>query len=142
MGKLFGQHNKGIAQVAGLITLTVTLLGCGGITGETVPLSTVAQLEATVLTETPEASPNLENMPNMVAIAGEVVATAPLVNAGLYRINDGTGTLWIRTENLPLPTVGESLRVELTAEYRPIEIEAQNFDQAFGVEQRRSPLEQ
>ncbi|MEM9244362.1 MAG: hypothetical protein AAGA67_01260 [Cyanobacteria bacterium P01_F01_bin.153] len=107
------------------------------------PVSTIAQVEATVLEKgsLDQAGSPEPIEPEVMVIAGKVIATAPLVNAGLYRIDDGSSTLWIRTENLPLPAVGDALRVELTAEYRPIEVESQNFDQAFGIERRRSPLE-
>ncbi|MEM6500825.1 MAG: hypothetical protein AAF685_03185 [Cyanobacteria bacterium P01_C01_bin.89] len=135
-------NRRAIAQAAALITLASPLLACGG-GGEDVPVSTVAQVETMVLAESspdPVGAPEAPESEVMV-IVGKVIATAPLVDAGLYRIDDGTGTLWIRTDRLPLPAVGDSVRVELTAKYRPIEIESTNFDQAFGIERRRSPLE-
>ena len=117
---------------AGLLVLT----SCNGILPDaSIPLATIADLETTLSTQ--DTTP-LET----AAIAGEVIAQAPLVNAGLYRIDDGTGTLWIRTETLPLPAVGDHLRVEFTPQYRPITIEGQSFDQAFGLEQKRTPVEE
>ena len=122
----------------GLLTFgggTLAACGDGFGLGSDVPLSTVADLEATLPTQDPTARSEA------VAIAGEVVAQAPLIDAGLYRIDDGTGTLWIRTTTLPLPAMGNRLRVVFTPQYRPIPIENQPFDQAFGLEQKRSPLD-
>ena len=111
------------------------LNGCGiGLPTAEVPLSTIAALESSPPPQTPSPQPSI------IAIAGEVEAHAPLVNAGLYRINDGTGTLWIQTETLPLPPLGDRLRVEFIPQYRAISIEDQTFNQAFGLEQKRTPL--
>ena len=107
-----------------------------------VPLSTIATLESPPPAQepNPETSPESNTEPSTIAIAGEVEAHAPLVNAGLYRINDGTGTLWIQTETLPLPPLGDRPPVEFIPQYRAISIENQTFNQTFGLEQKRTPL--
>ena len=120
--------------IAGAIAIGAS--GCvGELPGSTVPSVTIAELEQTLTGQDTTASPEV------TAITGEVVAQAPLVDAGLYRVDDGTGTFWIRTENLPLPAVGDRIKVIFVPQYRPIQVETQAFDQGFGLEQQRSPIE-
>jgi hypothetical protein len=111
-----------------LLSLVVTsLFGCNQFS----PLG-LAMPEVTPIAELkypPKGSPT-------VKIKGKVADRAPFLESGAYLLQDGTGTVWVRTLQTP-PAEGKELFIEGKVEYQSIPLQQQELGGLYVKEVRQ-----
>ena len=81
-------------SILGLVACVVLLSGCP-------PHKSIADIE-----RDPGKYSNKE-----VTIAGNVVSSFGALGTGMYQVNDGTGTMWVVSENYGVPSKGAKVAV-------------------------------
>ncbi len=82
---------------------------------------------------------NISSQPSpgsTVYIQGQVIHQAPFLDSGAYQLEDGTGAIWVTTEN-NLPVVGDDLTIKGEVIYQSIPIEEQEWGEVYIQELRK-----
>ncbi|HEY9658084.1 MAG TPA: hypothetical protein V6C65_06505 [Allocoleopsis sp.] len=106
------------------VGVLVGLTGCSGLT-------TIEKIQQ---------HPHRQWFNNQVQLRGKVVDRVPLINAGVYQLEDSTGKIWILTTNASPPS-GEQLRVRGTVRFESIPIEGLELGEAYIEEQHREVIQ-
>ncbi|MEM6254477.1 MAG: hypothetical protein AAF821_16295 [Cyanobacteria bacterium P01_D01_bin.156] len=97
---------------AGLLMFT---MACQTPSGSQIPIP-LPQPTATI-----ESLREPERVKRSVTLTGAVTQRLAIVNGWLYQINDGTGEIWIATQQTA-PAISSQVRVKGILRYQPIEI--------------------
>lgn len=80
------------------------------------------------------------NAYSTVRVQGKVGDRIPLLGAQVYEIEDSTGTIWVLTKE-PTPNAGDQVLVEAKVRHEDISINAQDFGEAYLIEEKRLKTE-
>lgn len=80
------------------------------------------------------------NTYSTVYVQGKVGDLVPLVGAQVYEVEDSTGAIWVLTKE-PAPNQGDQVLIEGKVRHEDIFVNAQDFGEAYLVEQRRLKTE-
>jgi hypothetical protein len=75
-----------------------------------------------------------------VILEGRVEQSLPLIEQGLYRLSDETGSIWVVSAHSP-PAVGEPLKIRAAVRYESILMAGQDVGEHYAAELDRYPLE-
>jgi len=71
-----------------------------------------------------------------VHIQGQVTNRAPFLTNGAYRLQDGSGAIWVIADQ-NLPNVGDELTIEGQLQYQSIPIGGQDLGEVYVLEQKQ-----
>lgn len=111
-------------QVGFLVGVLVGLTGCSGLT-------TIEKVQQ---------RPHRQWFNNQVQLRGKVVDRVPLIQAGVYQLEDPTGKIWILTTDAS-PQPGEQLQVKGRVRFESIPIEGMELGEAYIEEQQREVIQ-
>jgi hypothetical protein len=69
----------------------------------------------------------------VVVIQGIVANYAPFLDSAAYRVQDESGSIWIRTNN-PLPPTGKKVIIRATLNRESIQVASQQLQELYLVE--------
>ncbi|GAB4354437.1 MAG: hypothetical protein Fur0042_23480 [Cyanophyceae cyanobacterium] len=113
------------------------LLACGGaLTTAQVTAIAIARQQIT----TPEAaqSPTPDGTASeIVTLEGTVEQRLPLLKGSVYRLQDDSGSLWIRTDSEAPLTVGDRLTVQVELRYQAVPVGDRDWGEPYAIERDR-----
>lgn len=71
-----------------------------------------------------------------VYLQGQVTNRAPFLTNGAYRLQDGSGAIWVIADQ-NLPNVGDELKIEGQLQYQSIPIGGQDLGEVYVLEQKQ-----
>ena len=114
----------------GLLTLCVA---CQAPSGK--PLSVISLTRSAIKIESVRQPQKVERS---VSLTGSVIQRLAIVNGWLYQIDDGTGQVWILTENVA-PAVGNYVEVSGVLRYESIPINDADLGDYYLEEKHLQP---
>jgi hypothetical protein len=69
-------------------------------------------------------------------LRGQVVTRAPFLEAGAYKLQDGTGTIWVIT-NQTVPNVGDEVSIKGQPQFQSIPVSGQDLGEVFVQEEQQ-----
>jgi len=117
----------------GQLTILLSVWGCS-------PSSSQRSFLPLQLAHPPVMPVSIENIPEQdtpsVYLQGQVTSQIPLVNSGLYQLQDPSGDIWILTQE-PLPPLHHQVSLRGQIHYEPILIDGQDRGEHYVKELER-----
>lgn len=73
----------------------------------------------------------------IVTLEGTVEQRLPLLNGAVYRLQDDSGSLWIRTDSEAPLTVGDRLTVQVELRYQAVPVGDRDWGEPYAIERDR-----
>ena len=101
--------------------------------GRPVPVLSLTRSTATI-----ESLRQPEKVEQSLALNGAVVQRLAILNGWLYQVDDGTGQVWVRSQQAA-PTLGQQIYVKGLLRYEPIVISDVDLGDYYLEEKQREP---
>jgi hypothetical protein len=109
------------------------LISCGSSTHIGIGGIKIGQFGGSV-TKISEIQQN-KNATDTVYIQGQVVTRAPFLEAGAYKVQDATGTIWVVTQTLP--NVGDEVLIKGQPKFQSVPVGGQDLGEVYVQEEQQ-----
>ncbi len=113
------------------IGLMIVSVACQTPSSSHFPIVSLPQSVVTI-----EALKQPQRVEHSVTLRGSVTQRLALLNGWLYEVNDGTGQVWISTQQTP-PDIGQKVRMKGILRYQPVEINGFDLGDYYLKEEQR-----
>ena len=123
-----------------LMLLSIASIGCGALSQQSLPQG--LSLPIAQLAGPPTAIGTLSQpgQNQRVTVQGQVKQRAPLTAGWLYRLEDESGSIWVRSQAVA-PPLDSWIRLEGQLQYRQILVDGNDQGEHYLEEQSRRPVE-
>src|SRR5689334_15466254 len=115
-------------QALRLGTITVLLgglIGCDQLAQSGLSVSNIRDIQ------------NKRDTSPLVYLKGKVTSQAKFLNNGAYQLQDGTGKVWVITNQMPIPNSGDEILIQGKVEYESIPLAGKDLGEVYIQEQQR-----
>ncbi|MEO0869930.1 MAG: hypothetical protein AAFY17_16140 [Cyanobacteria bacterium J06642_11] len=112
--------------------MIVLCVACQAPSGQRLPMVSLPKASSITI----ESLRQPQRVERSVTLTGSVTERLTIVNGWLYQVEDGTGQVWVSTQQ-PAPAIGNQVRIKGVLRYRPIEISGADLGDYYLEEQQR-----
>ncbi|MEM9808308.1 MAG: hypothetical protein AAF959_23840 [Cyanobacteria bacterium P01_D01_bin.56] len=112
-------------------SLLVFCIACQTPSGSQLPIVSLPKSVVTI-----ESLRQPRRVKHSVTLMGSVTQRLAILNGWLYEVNDGTGQVWISTQQAA-PDIGNQVRIQGVVYYQPVEINGTDLGDYYLKEEQR-----